>query len=275
MGACAVDLMAENRFRIAAYLVENKIIDGVNLNEVIADLRNPGMSLQKGYSDSSAYLNDMGNKATYSFAFSNALKSQNWGPFNGVKDLIANRWANNGFEKLERMSETGGAKAVTQWAEGPGGRGFKDMASATGRNIMNWKPTADMYANAFKTTGNMAMTTGLATSLAGGSGGALYGGGVAAMVISEGAAKSNTIHAQSVPIVQSGLDASKSFDNRSFQSPTTQSSRLPSGVDVSFEAVNWDVGEWPFIEYYGVLYGIKSKKMFLTSEGVKENKDVK
>lgn len=48
------------------------------------------------------------------------------------------------------------------------------------------------------------------------------------------------------------------------------------GVDTNMAEINWEEeGDWPFIEFYGLLYGIKSEEMLLISSGGAQNEDVK
>jgi len=49
----------------------------------------------------------------------------------------------------------------------------------------------------------------------------------------------------------------------------------PEGVLASCADAKWDKGDWPFFEYYGFLYRIKSKHIFSTAVGEEQNESVK
>jgi tetratricopeptide (TPR) repeat protein len=241
-GSCAADAMTTNCTQYA--LIYSIRAGGGDPKQLLAEIQSPGTTLNRRYGQ-----NDLGASAANWFkaaeAGRNALGDMKWLPFNRrIGNAIDGFCSNRGAERLYSMNEKYGVGSVESWGRNNVNIAPKAYDSLT--RIDSWSKTANALGGGLSGIGtgtivsSMNRPGGITDNLMqAGIGGGLLGSGTA---IQSSTNKWNA----SVPQLKSALQPTLNLNSIYLNGP--------GGVQIDFQEVRWDEGDWPFVALYGLAY---------------------
>lgn len=239
-GSCAADAMTANYTKFALFYSIRA--GGGDPKQLLAEIQNPGTTLDRQY-------RDLGTSATNWFKAAEAGKSvlgdMKWLPFNQhIGNAIDSFCSNRGAERLFGMNQKYGGASIESW--GKNNASLVPKAFDTLTRIDPWNKTSEAIGSGLTSLGagtivNSTTRPGGITDnlLQAGIGGGLLASGTG---IRSSANKWNAAIPQLKSILQPKLNLNSNYLGG------------PGGVDIDFQEVRWDEGDWPFVAMYGLAY---------------------
>ncbi len=238
------NLMLHNEVRYAAR------ISGINFNKLMVEAKNAGTTFSKKYEELAASA-DMWGK------LSKTLRENKWIPFN---QYLANFAGNRHVERMEAIYQEFGIKKIDKfYIQHPEIKSYSlNEINRVGTYNEKIQPAERRLEFTFN------VVTAIGGFLARGGDGPEIGDvisvvGTIGSAITDLTEDWSQIHSDFANQIKGRYQP---FMNHSITTPAN----FPGGVEISMAEINWDEGYWPFKEYYGLFYGLKSKKLLLTSE---------
>jgi tetratricopeptide (TPR) repeat protein len=269
-GGCGIELMAENEIRIEAYLagVRKEEVKG-KIGEIVAELKS-GMYLHKSFSTMSQ--DRLMDWAANQFSHAYDLSAKG-GFMSGFRERIN---ANQGVNGLMEISRIYGQDGVSKALDITRQKGVPDSYIKSQVGIVNtYNLTGGkVWADGFKQAGDVTFSAGLLIAknpITIEKGLSIATAGVLMKSTGNMFERSSNLYTSNLPQLDKHIqnyqsqNPSPSINNLS--NKTLGNNIYPGGVDTNPSEMNWDEGKWPFVEYYGLLYGVKSKETFLKERG--------
>lgn len=241
--------MAHNFWRYGAKAAN------VDLSELIEEFKDPGTTLSIEYKE----YKKSEESASYWGALSNAFRNMKSLPFN---QHFADFASNRSIEKLEQIYRSHGMKGIERFFEN--NPSLKSVFLSEIGRVANYNVQIEPTQRRTKLVLDLV---NVGASLWAVWDPTLSHKATAALVAA-GAKLGSTVTGLTQDWSKSHVEFSKQifdkFGHPSFQSPASKSK--PGGVEFDLSKVVWDDGNWPFVECYGLLYGLRSRLLSFPKE---------